>query len=400
MLILLGAGGWSFAFADEPGPQGISASGFGTLGAVHSSESRADFTANTTQGGGAGATHRLSADVDTVIAGQLTANLTPQLSAVVQVVSERNYDRTYRPHAEWANVKYQVDPDFSLRAGRIALPLFLATDSRKIGYANPWVRPPPEVYNLTPFTNSDGADAIYRMPIGDATATIHATIGRTTLRIPRPPPDSHGTGEVRSLYTLVYKVERGPVVLQLNYAHGRFTIPEFAGAFDAFEQLGAAGQAIARKYRVANSPVTSTGVSASYDPGDWFVTGELGRNDTHSLLGASTGWYITGGYRIGRFTPYATVARMHGDGNTADPGVPLAGLPDAAVPTALALNGFLNAILRSKPAQTSYSIGARWELAKSAALKLQFDRLLTDAHSPGVLTNLQPDFMPARGSTC
>ncbi len=232
------------------------------------------------------------------------------------------------------------------------------------------------------------------MRIGDTTGTFHATIGRTTLRLPRPAPDSHATGEVRSLHTLVYTLERGPVTMQVNYAHARFTIPELAAPFDAFERLGAAGQAIAQKYRVSDSLVTSMGVSASYDPGRWFVTGELGRTNTHSVLGVSTGWYVTGGYRIGRFTPYATVARTHGDGNTADPGVPLAGLPAVAVPTALALNAFLNGVLGAKAAETTYSIGERWDFAKSAALTLQFDRVVIDAHSPGLLTNLQPGFMP------
>ena len=56
---------------------------------------------------------------------------------MLQVVSEQRLDRSYRPIVEWANIKYQATPDLSLRFGRIALPMFLAADYRKIGYAYP-----------------------------------------------------------------------------------------------------------------------------------------------------------------------------------------------------------------------------------------------------------------------
>ena len=101
--------------AEEVEPSMFSFSGFGTFGAVHSSENKADFTSSLFKPDGAGHGHDWSADVDSLIAAQVTANFTPQLSAVLQVVSEQNYDNTYRPHVEWANIKYQFSPDFETR---------------------------------------------------------------------------------------------------------------------------------------------------------------------------------------------------------------------------------------------------------------------------------------------
>jgi hypothetical protein len=72
--------------------------------------------------------------------------------------------------------------------------------------------------------------------------------------------------------------------------------------------------------------------------------------------------------------------------------MPLAGLPPPLVAPAAGLNAALNAILGSAAAQTSVSVGARWDFTRLAALKFQFDRLDLEDGSPGVLINEQPDF--------
>lgn len=70
------------AIADELTTPVFSFNGYGTLGVVHSSERRADFTSSTVKPNGAGFTRQWSADVDSLIAGQITANFTPRLSQV------------------------------------------------------------------------------------------------------------------------------------------------------------------------------------------------------------------------------------------------------------------------------------------------------------------------------
>ena len=141
-------------------------SGFGTLGVVHAGEREADYTSSVFKANGAGATRRWSTDVDSRLGVQLDATLARHWSAVLQVVSEQGLDNTYRPRVEWANIKYQATPELALRVGRIALPVFLTADYRKVGYAYPWVRPPVEGYNVLPVTSSDGIDATLRWGVG------------------------------------------------------------------------------------------------------------------------------------------------------------------------------------------------------------------------------------------
>ena len=139
-VIILAGFLWNAAAAGatgaDPGASMLSISGFGTFGLVHSSEDNADFTANLLQPNGAGYTHSWSPDVDSRLGAQVIAHFTPQLSAMLQVISEQSYDNTYQPHVEWANIAYQPTPEFSVRVGRIVLPTFLLSDSRKVTEAS------------------------------------------------------------------------------------------------------------------------------------------------------------------------------------------------------------------------------------------------------------------------
>jgi hypothetical protein len=169
--------------AEDLGDPTFSFNGFGTLGAAHSSERNADFTSSLLKPNGTGASRNWSPDVDSRIAGQVTANLTPRLTAVLQVIAEQRYHKPYQPEVEWANIKYQLTPDFSVRAGRIALPIFLNADYRKVGYALAWARTPSELYSLIPVTHSDGVDASFRMRIGEVTNTIQTSYGKTDVKL-------------------------------------------------------------------------------------------------------------------------------------------------------------------------------------------------------------------------
>ena len=382
------------ACADETDAPMFLFSGFGTFGVVHSSESKADFTATPFKPTGAGHSHTWSTDVDSLIAGQVTVDLTPQLSAVLQLMSEQNHDNTWRPHVEWANIKYQLTPEFDVRLGRTALPIFMVSDSRKVGYTNPWVRPPIELYDVVPVTSNDGVDASYRMPVGAATNTIQITAGRSNTKFPGGSGFGAGTANSRNQLAFADSFELEFATVHINYGQARVTIPQFGQLFDAFRQFGPQGTALADKYDVNNTIVTFLGIGAGYDPGDWFVMGEWGREDAHSALGAKTGWYVSSGYRFGKFTPYVTYARTKGGGNTSDPGLTVSALPPPLAEAAAGLNAALNSLLRSKVTQNTVSVGGRWDFMKNAAFKLQLDHTGHAAGSAGSLINLQPDFVP------
>lgn len=384
LLMVLGAAG---ARADDAGTSMFSFSGFGTVGVVHSSEDKADFTSSFFKPNGAGYSRSWSADVDSLMGGQITANFTPQLSAILQVISEHNYDDSYRPHVEWANIRYQVTPDFSVRAGRTVVPTFLLSDTRKVAYTYPWVRPPLEVYGLLPITSSDGVDVSYRLHVGEWANTVQANLGKGEAKLVR----NGGIAKFPSGWGISSTAESGPLTARIAYHKFDATIPAVNAFFDSFRQFGPHGDAIADKYDVNGKAFSVVAVGASYDPGAWFVMSEWGRVDSRTMLGKRTAWYASGGYRLGEFTPYVSYARAKAE-PLSDPGLDVSALPPSLAEHATVLNAFLNSSLSANPVQNTVSVGGRWDFAKNAALKLQFDHTRLGAGSSGVLSNIQPGF--------
>jgi hypothetical protein len=106
-----------------------------------------------------------------------------------------------------------------------------------------------------------------------------------------------------------------------------------------------------------------------------------------------TAWYVSGGYRLGKFTPYLTYAEVKSNRNS-DPGLTVAGLPPNLAGFAAGLNASLNAILETNPDQNTISVGSRWDFMRNVDLKLQVDHSREGPGSSGELTNLQPGFRP------
>ncbi|MFL6635121.1 MAG: hypothetical protein ACJ8HJ_22680 [Massilia sp.] len=364
-------------------------SGFGTLGVVHASEHEADYTSSVFKANGAGATRRWSTDVDSRLGVQLDATLARHWSAVLQVVGEQGLDNTYRPRVEWANIKYQATPELALRVGRIALPVFLTADYRKVGYAYPWVRPPVEGYNVLPVTSSDGVDATLRWDLGPVRNASQVFYGHSSVALIEP-LHVYGRGGVGISNTSDW----GALSVRANIISAEISSDIGAELFRAFDAFGPVGQDLTRRYEMDHKRMMLANIGMNYDPGTWFVMAEAGRTTSHSFLGATRSAYVSAGWRWQSFTPYATWARVRASGATTDPGLPAAALPPALAPTAGALNAGLNFLLWTIPQQTSQALGVRWDLRTNMALKLQYDRVTPKAGSRGTFINPTPRFTP------
>ena len=368
-----------------------SVSGFGTLGLVHSSERQADYTSSVLKLKGAGASRPWSADVDSRLGLQLDLRASRQWSAVLQVVSELGLDNSYRPKVEWANIKYQATPDLALRAGRIALPMFLTADYRRVGYAYPWVGPPVLAYGALRFTNSDGVDATWRWSAGAVRNASQVFYGHSETRL-IPPLRAVARGIVGVSNTSDW----GALSVRVNLIQADATSDIAAELFDTYDAFGPAGQALSRRYEIDHKLFSVANVGVSYDPGRWFVMAEAGRTHTDSLLGATRSAYVSAGWRQGAFTPYATWSRVRAVGGTFDAGLPLSGLTPALAVRVAQMNAGLNMLLATIPQQSSVSAGVRWDLRTNTALKLQYDRVTPHEGSRGNLINTTPAFRSGR----
>ena len=386
---LLGAAPLAIAADDAPTPT-WKLSGFGTLGVVHSDNRTADFTASVLRADGAGRTHSWSADVDSRLGAQLDLGMGPW-SAVLQVVSEQRLDGSYRPEVEWANIKYQLTPELAIRAGRIALPVFLAAEYRKVGYALPWVRTPVDVYGTLPISASDGVDATWRWNTGPVHHATQVLAGHTNRNLANGLKIRAG-----NLRGVSHSIEYGALSARLTGFKGRLTTGIGQELFAVLPMFGAAGAALAERYAIDDKPVSMVSAGATYDPGAWFVTGELGRTRTNSLLGNGTSMYVGAGWRQGAFTPYAGYAQVRADVPLSDPGLPVTGLPPQLAGAAMQINGGINTFLATIPEQSTWTAGMRWDVAPDIALKLQMDRVQPRSGSRGTLINDRADFRSDR----
>jgi predicted porin len=378
----------SVASAGESPYPRLNFNGFGTLGVVHSSEDQADFTNNVRQPNGAGFNRDWAFSVDSRIGVQGTAELTDKLTGVVQVISEQDEDDTYSPDIEWANIKYDLTPDASVRVGRIVLPTFMVSDFRKVGYANPWVRPPVEVYSLVPVTNNDGIDAIYRFHSGSVATTVQTYFGETDFPVP-----GAGIFEARKSYGLATTVVANNLQLRAGISHSHLTSDTVNSVFDAFRQFGPSGMAIADRFDLDDKQIDVYTVGVDYDPGDWFVRTEWARTSSPSFLGTQRGWYLTGGYRLGAFTPYASVGQSRRSDATSEVVLDIASLPPAVRPAATGLNTQGEFLVRPNEYDT-FTLGTRWDFRRDTSLKVQLDHVRLKDGSSGELVNVQPGFEP------
>lgn len=385
-IVLFHAPGLQAQDSDTPS---LRFNGFGTAGVVYSDEGQADFVSSLLAPDGAGHTRRLSPEVDTRLGLQVTSDLTQRLTGVLQLVAEQRHDDEYTPRVEWANLKLDITPNLSVRGGRMVLPVFMVFEYRKVGYAIPWVRPPQEVYSTIPVTNFDGVSISHRSRFAGFTNTLVGTYGRKDVTAPR-----FGEIQGRDGITIGNTLERGASSLFASYVRFDVTARELDPLFDAFRQFGPEGAAIAERYDVDDKRFEMFNIGFRYDPGDWFIMGEGTLNRSRTVFGDNHGWYLTAGYRLGSVTPYATLGRRQRDSATSDPGVSAAGLPPPAATRADELNAALNQLLGSAEQQKSVSLGARWDFARNAALKIQYDHVDLDHGSPGTLANIQPGFEP------
>jgi len=391
-LLMLAIAGLAAGAHAEDGPS-YRLSGFGTIAAVHSDDAGSDFIGTIFQPNGAGHTHSWSFNPDTRLGVQADLTLNDRVSGVVQVVSQHQYDGTYTPHVEWANIKYQATSELSLRAGRIASPSYLLSESRFVGYASPWVRPPVEVYSVLPITSSDGVDATYRATFAGVNHSVQAYVGRSSVDIA-----NGGKAKSRLNWGLNDSAEFGSLTVRAGYNSfkldlsipavnallgglGAFSTAAAAVPLPAYQAVAVQAASLASKYAMNDMKISALALGVNYDPGTWFAMSEFVASKGDALLSDSRAWYVSSGYRFGAWAPYvsySTIRAQHHHVSIDTTGA------DPLAEGAAALAGGVNATIDAFSAiQNTTSVGVRWDAMKNLALKAQYDSVSIDSASSG-----------------
>ena len=326
--------------------------------------------------------------IDSKLGFQVTAKFNDLVSATVQGVGYADLTGDWEPHLDWAYVRLQPLSSLSLRAGYLRAPTFMYSDSVFIGYANVWVRPPMEIYNMAALYQIRGVDATWRGQAGPINLTLNPYYGDSKVDL------ASGELDVPLWAGIAATAEYRSFMFRVGYSKNELgtTTEQLVPLIDALRAVPAAFCAVcsveAGKLDLDGTKMDTFNVGLQYDDGTNFVASEYATSDSgdNYLIPNKLGAYLTYGRRFNNLMPYATYAISRRDTPTESTSVPIPAL-------SFGLNA---AISSSYDDQTSYSAGVRYEVpsfsvVKGALVKLQYDHIKAE-HGNGMLNNATANF--------
>jgi hypothetical protein len=355
----------------------ITISGFGTAAMTATDTDQAEY-ARPNQA--AGVKKDFRSGVDSNFGIQATAKFSKELSATVQGLSRKYATDQFGGELSWAFVKYRLNDEFSFRVGRIGLPIYMISDFRSVGYANTMIRPPAEVYRQVSADYVEGIDVVWQKSFDDTTITTQFAYGRSASK-------QAGGSEVKfkPLTALHVVLENGPFTLRLGRADADFTVHNNAPLNGLLATLRSVGLTqVANDFKVVDVKGSFTSVGGTLDYKNFLVQTEYAKRKTESrAVMDTTSYYAMFGYRMGKVTPYYYYGNIKQDVPRTYAGLPTTG-PLAA------LTAGVNSVAKAG-LQSTNAVGVRWDFYKSAALKVQVDRI-RPKDGPGAFLNAKPGF--------
>ncbi|QIR14405.1 porin [Shewanella aestuarii] len=271
---------------------------------------------------------------DSKIGFQGTFNISNQTQAVLQLMmkGENNWD----VEAEWAYLSHRFDNGIKIRGGKLRLPLFMYSDYLDVGHAQPFARPPAEVYDQVSFTSYTGGDISYDVEFEDSTLTFQGFGGESIIDNKTSDIELSNIAGLNANWTDLTWTVRGVY----GYGNlGGFLLDNTGSPF----------------LTIDDEKSTFLGFGGGYDNGAFLAIAEWTQVEVNGLLPDMESAYLTLGYRINTFTPYVTVAYSKSTDDNERAALP----PQLGIPLSLGLNEKRNA----------YSVGLRWDALDNVALK-------------------------------
>ena len=363
----------------------VSFSGFGTVGITYNDTGKAEFLRDVMQPRGIAS--GWSGNTDSRLGLQLNVQPLHNIEGVLQIVSYYNYAGKYDPQLEWAFAGYSPTPDLKLRVGRLGWDVYMLADSRNVGYSYLWVRPPVEYFGQLLISHIDGADAVYKQELNDGIASVKLYGGRADQKFPVPPGPVYDLEGTR-VAGVNFDYQRGSWFFRAGYTAIKVNneLPVLAPLLATLRAIGnPAAATLASDMALSDKTIKIASAGVVYEHGPWQAQLMANRLTSNSLAypGKDSGYFLLG-YRMGQWTPYATIAGAWSDAAPQrTTGLPAPNPLDPAVAAALAF---------TQSRQHAVSLGMRYDFARNAALKVQLDRVRVHDGAALLWRNPQPDW--------
>lgn len=287
-------------------------------------------------GQGAVYTDHWSVKQESKVGLQGTYAFNDKLSATGQVVG-RGVDGI-KADVEWAYLSYEASPNWTLQAGRKRLPLYFYSEFQDVGYAFNWVRPPTDLYGWE-VVNYNGVNATYRGDWGQWTAKSNAFMGRENSnknRFSRIYYDTPQDVTWKNIVGADLELKRDWLTLRFNY---------ITSQVQQWDHTSGERVTPAPELEKSAERQDIYGAALNIDYQNWLFRSEYSIFDRSTYSYKSKAYMLSGGYRMGDFTPTITYSK-YGEQN---PG---------------------QGIQRDR----GVAITARYDINDNSDIKVQFDR--------------------------
>lgn len=349
--------------------------GFGTVGGSFNTNDQAIFRSDLYSDTGSKENFSLATDSKLGLQGDL--QITPSLSAVVQGVFNQREKEKIDGRIEWANMKYELNENFNVRAGRMRSPMYMYSDILNVSYAYTWVRLPMEVYSPIPFTSYDGVEFEAKYVYKDWEYAFQGMYGKSKQKLYLLGTEA-AEFKMDNFKRGVFTLSKDAVKFRLSYATTDVQMNS-ASIGELASDLQTAGYwGLADDYLIQKNAFDFFGAGLSYDNGDYFAITEYSMYESNGILDQIQAGYVSSGYRFGEFTPYMTVGLSRQKNNNIQTVIPNSGGTAALHGRVSDMVSGLNLV------QKSESVGMRWDFHESAALKVQYDHIEIDTHHDSI----------------
>lgn len=305
---------------------------------------------------------------------QITADVAENMQVVSQILATAA-DENYRMDIEWAYLDYTINDSSNFRIGRIKQPVFLISDYLEVSYAYPWIRPPAEAYGNMPVDSIIGVEYLYQTTVGGMNLMFQPYFGTNTEGIPGFP----GARFFADNYIgAAIRLESSSFTAQIStFQTDVLTTDDLGGVLIS---EGTAVLSVASlSWDIANFIGYAEYTTRDIEPrGIPAPASAFNKVPFDTLFSDQSGYYVTLGYRMGKYMPHITYAA-----SDSDPAAPFfCGNPPAA-PTPTSGTNF-NTCPSQGARQNSITLGLRYEINDSTALKMEYQTIELDQNAGNI----------------
>lgn len=305
---------------------------------------------------------------------QLSFSPNPHSEIIAQLVSrgEEEWDM----EAEWAYISLRPTAGLTLRFGRQKAPLYLLSEYIEVGFANPWVYAPDEVYGITGDSTYDGISMLYTVPTLNWDTTLQVMWGNNTFVTAIA-----GETSLEDMVSMSITTRSETITGRLGYTSVKTNINDLSIPLPSIPSFGiSAGDTL--NFSGGAIDITYAVAGFIYDNSHLVVMSEYSQLEVEGWFGDVTGVYLMTGYQFGKLMPHFTISNMENqDPGARDVGVIISASTGNALPLPGAVGGSIADAFMVQN-QTTYTLGIRYELLPSVSLKAELSHI-TDFDGSG-----------------